>query len=69
MPLSDSALSTLIQSELKGASGLDVNDDDSFQAWADALAAAIVDHIVANAVVTVAVTSGSSSGTYTGTVS
>jgi len=67
MPLSDSALSTLIQSELKSV--VPVVDDDDFKAWADAVAAAIVDHIKANAVVTVAVTSGSSSGTYTGTVS
>lgn len=67
MPLSDTALSNLIQTELKAAAP--VVDDADFKAWADALAAAIVDHIVANAVVTVAVTSGSSSGTYVGTVS
>ena len=67
MPLSDSALSTLIQTELKSI--VPVVDDAVFKAWSDAMATAIVDHIKANAVVTVAVTSGSSSGTYTGTVS
>ena len=66
MPLSDAALSNLIQTELKSA--LPVVDDADFRAWADALASAIVDHIKANAVVTVAVTSGSSAGAYTGTV-
>lgn len=68
MPLSDAALSTLIQSQLKAAP-MDVVDDAKFKAWADALAAAIVMHVVANAVVTVAVTGGSSAGVYAGTVS
>lgn len=67
MPLSDAALSTLIQGELKAA--LPVVDDADFKAWADAVAAAIVNHITANARVTVAVTGGSSAGSYTGTVS
>ena len=69
MPLSQSGLSSLIQSELKASSSVSVVDDAGFQDWADRMAAAIVNHITANAVVTVAVTSGSSAGTYIGTVS
>ena len=69
MALSESVLSSLIQSELKASSSLSVIDDAGFKDWADRMAAAIVNHITANAVVSVTVTSGSSSGTYIGTVS
>ena len=69
MPLSESGLSNLIQSELKASPSVGVIDDAGFKDWADRMAAAIVNHITANAVVSVTVTSGSSAGTYTGTVS
>ena len=69
MPLSQSGLSSLIQSELKASSSVSVIDDASFKDWADGMAEAIVTHITANAVVSVTITSGSSAGTYVGTVS
>jgi hypothetical protein len=68
MPLSDSALSALLQSQIKSIPAVDVVDDAVFKGHCDALAAAIVTHIVTSAVVTVPVTSGSSAGVYMGTI-
>jgi hypothetical protein len=66
MALSDSALSTLLQTQLTGK--LDIQDSAKLKDVCDAIAKAVVDHIKAAAVTTTIIGSGSSAGTWTGTV-
>lgn len=68
MAMSESTLSSAIQSELTAA-GFNLGDAPNAKALCDAIAKAVVGHIVQNAQVTTVVASGSSAGSYTGSIS
>lgn len=67
MALTAAGLKTAIKAQMDSTYGA-ATEPDSRDAFAEAMAAAIINYITANAVVTVTVVGGSSSGVHTGTV-
>lgn len=66
MALSESGMSGLMQTELKGA--LSVKDDAQLKKVCDAISKAVIDHFKASAVVTGSCATPSGSGTIDGKV-